>query len=98
MNTTRRSFVRGLGGFAATSALAGCTGFNLGTSAFRGERLKFGVIGAGGKGFTDWTKFLANGEIPTAISRSTSRRTRRRGRRRSASRRRTEVRSSRGAP
>ena len=67
MNTTRRSFVRGLGGIAATSALAGCTGFNLGTSAFRGERLKFGVIGAGGKGFTDWTKFLANGEIPTAI-------------------------------
>ena len=67
--TSRRSFIKSLGGAAATSAFAGCAGgpFGIGNAALRGEHLKFGVIGAGGKGFTDWTKFLANGEIPTAI-------------------------------
>ena len=66
---TRRGMLKGLGGAFAASALAGCAGapFAIGHGAFRGDRLKFGVIGAGGKGFTDWTKFLANGEIPAAI-------------------------------
>lgn len=71
MNTNRRSFIGGLGGFAAAGALGGCAspGFsrNVGCRIYRGERLKFGIIGAGGKGWTDWRNMFWHGEVPVAI-------------------------------
>ena len=45
-------------GLAAATAFGGCAsspfGFNCGCRTYRGEKLKFGIIGAGGKGWTDW--------------------------------------------
>ena len=71
MNTNRRNFLRGFGGLAATSALGGCKtsglGFNCGCKTYQGEKLKFGIIGAGGKGWTDWRNMFWHGELPVAI-------------------------------
>ena len=71
MKTNRRNFLKGIGGLAATSALGGCAsskyGFNCGCRTYRGEKLKFGIIGAGGKGWTDWRNMFWHGELPVAI-------------------------------
>lgn len=71
MKTNRRNFIGGLTAAAGVAAVGGCAsskyGFHCARAAFRGQRLKFGVIGAGGKGFTDWTNMLAHGEVPAAI-------------------------------
>ena len=69
MNTNRRDFLKGFGGIAAATTLGGCqTGvFSCGNAKYRGDRLKFGIIGAGGKGWTDWRNMFWNGAIPIAI-------------------------------
>ena len=71
MNTNRRNFIKGFGGFAAATALGGCKtsglGFNCGCRTYQGEKLKFGIIGAGGKGWTDWRNMFWNGALPVAI-------------------------------
>ena len=71
MQTNRRSFLKGIGGLAAASAVGGCAsskfGFNCGCKTYQGEKLKFGIIGAGGKGWTDWRNMFWHGELPVAI-------------------------------
>ena len=71
MKTNRRGFLKGLGGIAAAASLGGCAtggrGAKIARAGFRGQKLKFGVIGAGGKGWTDWRNMLAHGEVPVAI-------------------------------
>ena len=79
MTGNRRSFLKGIGIAAAASALGGCKANRCkaggaGTSAaacgirlLKGEKLKFGAIGAGGKGWTDWRNMLWHGELPVAI-------------------------------
>ena len=71
MDTNRRNFIRGIGGLAAASALGGCAsskfGCNVGCRTYQGEKLKFGIIGAGGKGWTDWRNMFWHGELPVAI-------------------------------
>ena len=71
MNTNRRNFLASIGGVAAATALGGCKtggiGFNCGCRTYQGNRLKFGVIGAGGKGWTDWRNMMWHGEVPVAI-------------------------------
>ena len=73
MKTNRRRFIQGLaslGMFTAGGRLLGGD-FNIGgkfvNGRFVAEKLRFGVIGAGGKGFTDWTMAFKHGEIPAAI-------------------------------
>ena len=65
----RRNFIRGFGGLAAATAFGGCrTGvFSCGNAKYRGEKLRFGIIGAGGKGWTDWRNMFWNGALPVAI-------------------------------
>ena len=76
MNTNRRNFLRGFGGLAAVSALGDCKtsglGFNCGCRTYQGEKLKFGIIGAGGKGWTDWRNMFWHGELPVAMCWSTA--------------------------
>ena len=71
MNVNRRNFLKGVGGLTAASALGGCAsskfGFNAGCRTYQGEKLKFGIIGAGGKGWTDWRNMFWHGELPVAI-------------------------------
>ena len=71
MNTNRRNFIKGFGGLAAASALSGCAsskfGCNAGCKTYQGEKLKFGIIGADGKGWTDWRNMFWHGELPVAI-------------------------------
>lgn len=71
MKTNRRNFISGLGGIAAASAMCGCattsSSASRGCRLYRGERLKFGIIGAGGKGWTDWRNMFWHGELPVAI-------------------------------
>ncbi len=71
MNINRRSFITGMGGFAAATALGGCTsskfGCTVGCKMYQGDRLKFGIIGADGKGWTDWRNMFWHGEVPVAI-------------------------------
>ena len=59
----RRSFLKG---FAVSAALAsgGCRGFCAGKPAKAvppGQKVRLGVIGAGGKGVYDWTHLYAAG-------------------------------------
>ena len=71
MQTNRRNFLKGIGGLAAASAVGGCAsskfGFTCGCKTYQGEKLKFGIIGAGGKGWTDWRNMFWHGELPVAI-------------------------------
>ena len=70
MNIERRSLLKGIGGLAVASAFGGCRspyGFHCARTALKGDKLKFGVIGAGGKGFSDWTMMFEHGELPVAI-------------------------------
>jgi hypothetical protein len=77
MQFKRRDFLRG-GAVAATSlALGGCGAF--GTKGYPsvtrvapkfrkpGEKLNIGVIGVGGKGWSDWNPMLDNGENIVAL-------------------------------
>ena len=70
MNANRRNFIKGFGGLAAATAFGGCSStgvFSCGDAKYRGDKLKFGVIGAGGKGWTDWRNMFWHGELPVAI-------------------------------
>ncbi len=71
MNSNRRNFLKGIGSLAAVPAFAGCAsrqfGCNVGCKTYQGERLRFGIIGAGGKGWTDWRNMFWHGELPVAI-------------------------------
>ena len=70
MKTSRRNFLASIGGTAAAASLAGCSStgaFNCGNARYRGGKLKFGIIGAGGKGWTDWRNMFWHGELPVAI-------------------------------
>ena len=69
MKTGRRGFITGmvgLGLFGAGGCITGGGVFSIG-GRHPGEKLRFGVIGAGGKGFTDWTMAFKHGELPVAI-------------------------------
>lgn len=69
MDMNRRGFLKGVGGCVAASAFGGCSSmsFNVGCKTYQGEKLKFGVIGADGKGWTDWRNMFWHGELPVAI-------------------------------
>ena len=71
MTVNRRTFLRGIGATAAASAFGGCCtadgGARCARTAPNCERLKFGIIGAGGKGWTDWCNMFWHGELPVAI-------------------------------
>jgi len=64
-----RGFLQRFGGCAVAGLFGGCVagGFNVGCMRYQGERLKFGIIGAGGKGWTDWRNMFWHGELPVAI-------------------------------
>ena len=70
----RRGFLKGMGLAVAASAIGGCkSGPKCGaapacaSAALKGDKLKFGVIGAGGKGWTDWRNMFWHGNLPVAI-------------------------------
>lgn len=71
MTGNRRSFLKGIGVTAAASAFGGCCTADGGARCARTVpncgRLKFGIIGAGGKGWTDWRNMFWHGELPVAI-------------------------------
>ena len=71
MNTNRRGFLKGLGGLAAAASVTGCAsdrfGCNIARPGFMGQKLKFGIVGADGKGWTDWHNIIEHGEIPAAV-------------------------------
>ncbi len=66
MNFNRRSFLKGITAASAAVAAGGCS-----TVAIHrrrpGEKLNVGVIGAGGKGHTDWLKIFEHGENIVAM-------------------------------
>ena len=69
MSTSRRGFIRGLAGAGLFSAggtiLPGC--FGISNPRLAGDKLNVGVIGAGGKGWSDWTPMFLHGENIAAI-------------------------------
>ena len=69
MRMNRRGFLARIGGLTALSAFGGCAsgGFNIGERHLVGEKLRFGVIGADGKGWTDWRNMFFHGNLPVAI-------------------------------
>ncbi len=78
MQFNRRDFVRGSSFAAATLALGGCDtlsgdsrypAVNRVAPKFRkpGEKLNIGVIGVGGKGWSDWMPMFENGENIVAL-------------------------------
>ena len=72
---SRRGFLKGLGVAMASAAAGGCASPRKGACAapacankvLRGDRLKFGIIGADGKGWTDWRNMFWHGNVPVAI-------------------------------
>jgi len=78
MQVNRRNFLRGSTVAAASVALGGCNTFLGGASypnvtktapRYRkpGEKLNIGVIGVGGKGWSDWMPMFENGENIVAL-------------------------------
>ena len=77
MKFNRRDFMKGSGCAAISLALAGCT--SLGTKGYPkvtrvvpkfrkpGEKLNIGVIGVGGKGWSDWNPMFGMGENIVAL-------------------------------
>jgi predicted dehydrogenase len=75
----RRSFLKGSALTAAGLGLAGCDTFAGGSFAFPpitavtpklrkpGEKLNIGVVGVGGKGWSDWNPMFKNGENIVAL-------------------------------
>ena len=63
MSFNRRSFLKGFA-LSAAAATGGCRSFFIGKSAKvvpPGQKVRLGIIGAGGKGMYDWTQLYAAG-------------------------------------
>lgn len=74
MRTNRRAFMRGTVGTAAALALEGCEALSgktrcVNAPRFRkpGERLNIGVVGVGGKGWSNWEPMFKMGENIVAL-------------------------------
>ncbi|MDA3924943.1 MAG: Gfo/Idh/MocA family oxidoreductase [Kiritimatiellae bacterium] len=77
MNFNRRDFIKGSAVSAAGLTLGGCETFGSGAFSYPditaakakkpGDKLNIGVIGAGGKGWSDWTPMFDNGENIVAL-------------------------------
>jgi hypothetical protein len=74
MRTNRRAFMRGTVGTAAALALTGCEALSgktrcVNAPRFRkpGERLNIGVVGVGGKGWSNWEPMFKMGENIVAL-------------------------------
>ena len=69
--SNRREFIKGFAAACGAAAVGGCAsskyGFHCARTALKGDKLKFGILGADGKGWTDWRNALAHGEVPVAI-------------------------------
>ena len=58
VNTSRRGFLRGVGGITLLGA-AGCCN----TWCGRGDKIRLAVVGVMGKGYSDWTPMLRSGRV-----------------------------------
>ena len=56
INTSRRNFLRGLGG-AGLFAIGGCK------CPFGCQKIKLAAVGVMGKGYSDWTPMLKSGFV-----------------------------------
>ena len=57
-NTSRRGFLRGVGGVTLLGA-AGCCNSWCG----RSDKIRLAVVGVMGKGYSDWTPMLKTGRV-----------------------------------
>jgi predicted dehydrogenase len=67
MQFNRRDFVKGSAFAGASLALGGCGTFDGRKYCKPGEKLNIGVIGVGGKGWSDWLPMFQNGENIVAL-------------------------------
>lgn len=57
-NTSRRDFLRGVGGVAAFGAMGGCCSW-----CKRGGKIRLAAVGIMGKGFSDWMPMVKSGMV-----------------------------------